>query len=254
MSAAVPWWLTQPCLSFDLETTGVNAHEDRIVTASLVRIVPGKDPVTFDWLANPGDDIEIPEGAAAIHGITTEKAQADGQPIGEVLDDVTGHLAFALGKGVPVVAFNGAYDLTMLEAENQRHGVPTLADRLGGVDRIRPILDPLVMDKYASKFRKGGRKLTDLCKHHNVRLVDAHTSSADALAAGLLWVEVIRHTAAKFATYTNVEELHDAQVRWRAQQMDGLREYFDRKGTAHDGCDPGFPLYGQPAAAIGGAA
>ena len=44
-------------------------------------IVPTKDgpgTAVHNWLANPG--IPIPDGAAAIHGVTTERAVAEGRP------------------------------------------------------------------------------------------------------------------------------------------------------------------------------
>ncbi|MGO2574356.1 MAG: exonuclease domain-containing protein, partial [Corynebacterium casei] len=57
-------------LSFDLETTSVNTREARIVTSAVIRIA-GRDVVKKETLADPG--VEIPEAAAKIHGITTEK-------------------------------------------------------------------------------------------------------------------------------------------------------------------------------------
>ena len=37
--------------------------------------------------------------------------------------------------------------------------------------------------------------------------------------------------------------LHTLQKTWRREQMRGLREYFDKNGTDHDGCDGGWPLH-----------
>ena len=60
---------------FDLETTGVDVTTDRIVTAHVGLL--GPDGVALrsqSWLADPG--VEIPEGATAVHGITTAHARA----------------------------------------------------------------------------------------------------------------------------------------------------------------------------------
>lgn len=66
--------LTPPALAvFDLETTGVDVTSARIVTAFVgVLSVDGTLISSRSWLADPG--VEIPAGAAAIHGITTERA------------------------------------------------------------------------------------------------------------------------------------------------------------------------------------
>ncbi|MCP6451477.1 hypothetical protein NL490_27705, partial [Klebsiella pneumoniae] len=81
---------------------------DRIVTAALVR----RDAAgtrTRTWLIDPG--VEIPEGASAIHGISTERARADGVPPPQALEEIAALIAEAQRAGVPVVAFNAAFDL-----------------------------------------------------------------------------------------------------------------------------------------------
>ena len=92
-SPAAPSWVTGPLLGFDTETTGVDPLGDRLVTAAVVSCGPlgadgarGRDVRT--WLADPG--VEIPEAAAAVHGITTERARAEGRPAAQVLEEVAG--------------------------------------------------------------------------------------------------------------------------------------------------------------------
>ncbi|MFM9597389.1 hypothetical protein ACKI1O_49625, partial [Streptomyces scabiei] len=64
---------------FDLETTGVDVVHDRIVTAHVgVLDADGHVIDARDWLADPG--VPIPAGAAAIHGVTAERARAEGAP------------------------------------------------------------------------------------------------------------------------------------------------------------------------------
>jgi len=68
-------WHTDPMVAFDLETTGVDPETARIVTATIVRI-HGAEVTSREWLVNPG--VDIPAGATAIHGVTTEHARASG--------------------------------------------------------------------------------------------------------------------------------------------------------------------------------
>ena len=127
-------WAQLPWLGFDTETTGVNPHRDRLVSAALLLRSegasgsPDSDTITT-WLADPG--VDIPDTAAQIHGITTQHARSHGRPIEEVLNEVASALAAHMAQGYPVIAFNGSYDLTLLEEELRRHSLPTLSDRLG---------------------------------------------------------------------------------------------------------------------------
>ena len=63
--------LTKPIVFFDLETTGINIGNDRIVEISMLKIFPNGNKESNTWLVNP--EIEIPAEASAIHGITNEK-------------------------------------------------------------------------------------------------------------------------------------------------------------------------------------
>jgi DNA polymerase-3 subunit epsilon len=145
-------------VGFDTETTGVAADRDRVVTAALVRRRPDGSEETWTWLIDPG--VEIPARAAAIHGITTERARAEGRRPAEALEEVASALAACLGAQVPVLAFNATYDLRILEAELARHGLARLVDRLGGP--LAPVIDPLVIDRGLAPYRPGKRKLIDL--------------------------------------------------------------------------------------------
>lgn len=231
-----------PMLGFDVETTGINAHDDRIVTAALVRHTPGQDPQTWQWLLNPG--IDIPDGATAVHGITNDHARQHGVDPGVALFELAGLLAQWMGKGFPVVAMNAAYDLTMLEAENRRHQVDTLAVRLAPLP-VGPILDPFVLDKHVDTYRKGGRKLVNLAATYGVTLSDddAHSAAADALAGVQVTRELLRRHERDLRGLS-LGGLHLAQAGWRAKQQRSLAAYFDRTGKEHDGCCGTWPVHG----------
>jgi len=63
--------LTKPIVFFDLETTGVNIGSDRIVEISILKVFPNGNKESKTWLVNP--EIEIPQGATDVHGITNEQ-------------------------------------------------------------------------------------------------------------------------------------------------------------------------------------
>ncbi len=117
-------WHGQALVGFDLETTGTDPGEARIVTAAVVEMRDGAVLARREWLADPG--VLIPAQASAIHGISSERAAAEGRPAREVADEVASALAAHWERGVPVVAYNAAFDLTLLAAELRRHGLPSL--------------------------------------------------------------------------------------------------------------------------------
>src|SRR5690606_29267173 len=120
-------WADGPMLGFDLETTGKDPLTARIVTASAVTVgVP--NPRGLNWLTDV-DGEEIPDEAAAIHGVTTEHARTHGRPLREVVSELRTWIEGAWSRMIPVVGHNIAYDLTVLAAEIARFGGEPLTVR-----------------------------------------------------------------------------------------------------------------------------
>lgn len=203
---------------FDLETTGVNVETARIVTAHVGRIGASGDVIGhFDWLVDPG--VEIPEQASAVHGISTERARADGLPAAEAVAEIVAALRAILEAGIPVVAYNAPYDFTVLDREAIRHGVlPLVAPA--------PIVDPLVIDKAVDKYRRGKRTLEVTAQFYGVNLSDAHDAGADAIAAGRVAQAIGRAHGAELAL--TPAELHARQITWCQEQADDFQEYMRR--------------------------
>lgn len=261
-------WHEATMLGFDTETTGINVHDDRIVTAAVVYRTPGERPSPITWLINPGRP--VPDEAAQVHGWTTERIETTlaGAPavrvhkgttarmsVDAALNEIAMKLAQAMHLDVPIVAFNAAYDISILEAELARNAVDTLTSRPTG---IVGVVDPMVIEKQLDPYRKikggcrGGKhkcggcgaedkRLTGLCAHYGIVHGGAHDASADAVAAvrlavklAGLWPEVARW---------KLPTLHKNQVAWRAEQMAGLRSYFDKNQIEHDGCCGSWPLH-----------
>lgn len=216
---------------FDLETTGVDVRTSRIVTAHIAVIgADGLPRESWSWLADPG--IEIPEGATAVHGITTERARAEGRPAREVVAEITDALRALLDRPLPLVVYNAAYDLSLLEHECRRHGVEPLIDPA-------PVVDPLVIDKAVDRYRKGKRTLEAAAAHYGVELTGAHDAAADAIAAG----RVAQALARRFADALpdDLAALHGAQVSWHEQQCDSFEDYMRRTRDHRFTADRGWP-------------
>ncbi|WP_299540103.1 3'-5' exonuclease [uncultured Streptomyces sp.] len=232
-------WHREPLVGFDLETTGTEPLEARIVTAAVVTVGDGTgEPVgARAWLADPG--IRIPAQASAIHGISSERAAAEGRPVAEVADEVADTLVAHWRDGVPVVAYNAAFDLTLLSAELRRHGLPSLRDRLGGAG-IGPVIDPYTVDRAVDRYRKGKRNLEAVCTEYGVVHGGAHDASADALAAVRVAYAIAgRHPAVAALT---AAELHERQITWYAEWAADFQAFLRRKGSADAVVDGDWPL------------
>ncbi|MDO5617157.1 MAG: exonuclease domain-containing protein [Kocuria sp.] len=210
-------WTEQPVATFDLETTGRDATSCRIVTASVLLVAA--DGTVFgewEWLVNPG--VEIPDGAAAIHGITTEHAQENGVAATTAVAQILDLMGELFSHGIPVLAFNAAYDFTVLEAEARRHGLRS--------PQPRPVLDPYVLHKHVRERWRGKRTLVALSEAYGISLLSAHTSAADALAA----VQLAQLLAREHPDLeVPAESLHQSQIGWSQEQAASFQEHLRGK-------------------------
>ena len=217
---------------FDLETTGVDVRTARIVSACVAVLDPeGGVLERRDWLADPG--IEIPERAAAVHGITTERARAEGRPASGVVAEVTDSLRELLGSGTPVTVYNAPYDLSLLAHECARHTVAPLAT-------LSPIIDPLVLDKAVDRYRRGKRTLEVTAQHYGIALDDAHDAGADAVAAGRVAQALVKAFPAELDL--DPRELHTRQAAWFAEQAASFEEYMRRVKDPSFVASRGWPI------------
>lgn len=223
-------WSDGPIVAFDVETTGTDVEQDRIVTYC-VCLMEGQIGKQIDGVINPG--VPIPESATKVHGVTDAKAQ-----LGQYPQDAIARIDFALHaawqRGWPVVVYNAPFDLTMLDRELRRH--------LGRPLEIKgPVIDPLVLDKAVDTYRKGSRRLTDTCKHYVVPLTeeDAHTASGDAYAAAqlarvLCQLEGLRDLS--------LADLYRLQQEWYREQRVSFNAYLQKQGKTPDDDNLVWPL------------
>jgi DNA polymerase III subunit epsilon len=215
---------------FDLETTGLDLSDARIVSAAVAVLNANGQvvPEPGEWLLNPG--IAIPEAAAAVHGITTEIAREQGVDAATGVAQILAALNELFQDGLAVVAFNAPYDFTILHNEALRHGLKPLV--------AEPVIDPLVLDRAMIPRRRGKRTLSVLTADYGVALVDAHNSTADAVAAGRL----AQRQAARFAELKlPAAQLHRRQIEWSLAQEQDFAEFM-RQHRPDFVANPGWPL------------
>ena len=154
--------LTRQLSTIDLETTGTDVREDRIVEVAVLTVYPGGKVVPFVRRVNPGRP--IPAGASAVHGITD--ADVAGAPaFAAIAPDL-----FATLTGCDIAGFGVVnFDLPLLVNEFARVGLPF---RVGG----RAVLDALSLYR-----RREPRDLTAAVQFYlGADRASAHAALADA--------------------------------------------------------------------------
>jgi DNA polymerase III subunit epsilon len=169
--------LEKPLAVIDVETTGANPDNDRIVEIAVLRVTPDGKYTRGDRRLNPG--IPIPPEATAIHGITDADV-AYAPTFADVADCL---LAFL--DGCDFCGFNlKRFDLRLLHAEFARAGKSLPLEG-------RAIVDALEIF-HAFERRDLAAAVRFYCdREHD----DAHSAGADALAtAHVLDAMLARYT------------------------------------------------------------
>ncbi|MGI9208231.1 MAG: 3'-5' exonuclease [Rhodococcus sp. (in: high G+C Gram-positive bacteria)] len=219
-------WPDRPICAFDLETTDRDPRTARIV-AACVATFDGDKIESRSWLLDPG--IAIPPETTAIHGISTERARAEGMDYLAGYREIRQAVCDAWERGHIVVAFNASYDLTILDAEGRRLGLPELD--------IGTVVDPYVIDREMDRTRSGRRTLQAVCEVYGVQLASPHEAEADALAAGHL----TRALIARYPQLADLDIMAD-QAAWHAERQRSFAEYLRGLGRDVTDIDDNWPV------------
>ncbi len=126
--------LERPLLFFDLETTGLDADNDRIIEIACIKVHPDKRQERYETFLNP--ERPIPAEVTELTGITN--AMVEQAPLFHEVTDALGNLL----RDADLAGYNiGNFDVPMLQAEYRRAGMVMPAPA------GRALLDPLTILK-----------------------------------------------------------------------------------------------------------
>ena len=156
--------LNKPIIFFDLETTGTNITQDRIVEVSILKIMPDGKEISRTRRINPG--IPIPPEATAVHHITD--ADVAGEP---TFKQIAKDLA-SIFAGCDIAGFNSnRFDIPMLDEEFQRAGIKF------------DFTKPRFIDVQTIFHKKEQRTLVAAYRFYcGKELTEAHSADADTRA------------------------------------------------------------------------
>ena len=192
MDLTLPISLARPVAFLDLETTGLNRSEDRIVELALLILYPDGRVVDRVRRFNPG--IPIPPEASAVHGISDADVAGEA-PFRSRARSLAGLLAECDLAGFNIRGF----DLHILLEEFRRAEIPF------------DVKDRRLIDAQAIFHREEPRDLAAAARFYleEDHGEDAHTARGDVLMTA-------RVLAAQLARYPNLPD-----------DIDGLHAYCD---------------------------
>lgn len=154
-------------ISIDLETTGLNPKQDRIIEIGAVKVVDGQVEDTFSAFVNPGRKLE--ERIVELTGITDEQLE-DAPSIEEVFPKLEEFLG-----DMPIVGHSILFDFSFLKkaAVNMNRKFEKKA-----IDTLK------IARKYLAQLEH--RNLDFLCKYYQIPH-HAHRAFDDAEATSLLY-------------------------------------------------------------------
>ena len=156
--------LDRPLVIFDIETTGTNPSQDKIVQLAAIKVTPQETEEEFEWLINP--ECEIPQDVQAIHGISNEDV---------VFEPSFKDLAYEIltvFKGSDLLGYNAIkFDVPFLCKEFKEAGIDLSLEDISIVDPylIYKLLEPHTLSR-AYKY------------YCHKPLKNAHTALVDARA------------------------------------------------------------------------
>jgi DNA polymerase-3 subunit epsilon len=168
--------LDKPLAIFDLETTGTDIVNDRIIQLSVIKIVDWKETDRLTMLINPG--IPIPAAATAVHGITDRDVLVEPKFF-QVAEEV--HAFF---KGCDLAGYN-----------IMRFDVPMLVQEFERCRMAWPEEGVRYLDAQNIFFKMEPRTLSAAVKFYcNREHEEAHSAEADAVAT----LDVLREQVTRY--------------------------------------------------------
>lgn len=174
---------------FDVETTGLSAVHNDLIQIAASKMHKGNIIEQFDEFIDPGHPLS--EFTTELTGITDNHVKG-AKPLVQVLQEFQ-----EFCQGTVLVAHNATFDVGFMNANYERHQLPTIS---------QPVIDTLEFARnlYPEYKRHG---LGPLTKRFGVALDHHHMANYDAEATGRLLFIFIKDVFDKHGL-TNLEQLN----------------------------------------------
>ena len=167
--------IAMPALVLDLETTGLDVKNDRVVQVGAIdmRGIDLSEELLINQLVNPG--IPIPASSTDIHHISDAHVN-DAPSFNEIADTLCNAM-----KGKVIIGQHIAFDLAILKREFARHKLVWHEPVSLDVSMLVGALQPALFDV----------SLESVTGFLGVTITDRHTAHGDCLATARCWQKLI---------------------------------------------------------------
>ncbi|MFT4782244.1 MAG: DNA polymerase-3 subunit epsilon, partial [Pseudohongiellaceae bacterium] len=173
--------LNKPICFFDLETTGINITNDRIVEISILKVHPNGKEETYTKRVNP--TVPIPPEVTLVHGISDEDI-ADAPTFKDISKEV-----YQMIKDCDLGGFNSnRFDIPVLAEEMLRSEVDFDMKNMQSID-VQTIFHKMEQRTLSAAYKF----------YCDKNLEDAHSAEADTLAT----YEVLKAQLDRYAELEN---------------------------------------------------
>ena len=209
---------------FDIETTGLNSHTNKIIEIGAVKIKSGRIIDRYSQLINPG--ISIPYHITEITSITNE--QVANQP---KIDEVIGKFVDFIGDAV-LVAHNAPFDMGFIKRDIKEYL---------NIDLENSVIDTLQMARdLFPDFKKYG--LGDLNKSLGLALEKHHRAVDDSQATANMFIIFLEKYKEKGIEYlkdinkgfeVNVKKQSLKNIIVQVKTQEGLKNMYKLVSEGH---------------------
>lgn len=169
--------LNKRYIAFDVETTGLNAHSDRIIEVGAVLFENGQPTQKFGSLVH--SVTEVPYSVTVINLITTDMVRAAPSER-TVYDKLTAFLGDALNGETLICAYNARFDMSFLSETFERLGY----------DAKITYVDTLAFARYVIRCLKSYRQ-SAVASYLNIDNEQEHRADSDAKVCGMILSELL---------------------------------------------------------------
>ena len=174
-----------PIVALDLETTGLDASKDEIVSMGLVEMQFEKIRLDSTWHQLIRLKQDLPQSSVVIHNITDDQMQTS-QPLAEALPELLRRL-----KGKVMLVHYKPVEQNFISAACERlYGAPFLVQTIDTLE-----LGLRVFELQNHTIQPSDLRLFNLRPRYNLPLYRAHNAMIDALATAELFLALSHEIA-----------------------------------------------------------
>ncbi|WP_116128335.1 PolC-type DNA polymerase III [Lewinella sp. IMCC34183] len=187
-----------PVVVLDAETTGLDIHDDRILSLGGLRVLGNSIQLgeKFEEYLPTPEGRTVPD-TIRIHGIIPNSHRYTFTNEAQLMEDLLAYVGNAI-----IVGHHIGFDVAMINAALARQGAGPLRNRVFDTVELAKRLRPA-----GYWTPKETYSLDALARRHRIPLSDRHTALGDCYITAVLWLKLLTRFGTKKGRYLRVGDL-----------------------------------------------